>query len=561
MPSTTCFTAFQQNIDGYLLPERFTFPFYYQPHPLALLAAEQLQQYLNSPIQFQTNFAITEPHESSLGKMFGVLVVENLQGKIGYLSAFSGNIKENISANTFVPPVYAGFSEEPFFIEQQSIINQLNSQIDKLSVNTDIARLKQLVTTEKVYFSQVLTAQQTQMQAARKARKAQRVAAEITLNELEYSVLKTQLAKQSIADKYQLNQLKTCWQEKINIHQQQLDHLLNEIEPLKQQRKRLSTALQQQLFTQYMFLNQQAEQKSLTDIFRDTAFHLPPAGAGECAAPKLLQYAFKYGMKPLALAEFWWGKSPKSEIRQHKNYYPACNGKCRPILSHMLAGMKIDNDPLLVNPAIGKTLEIVYQDETLLVVNKPAEFLSVPGKSITDSVLTRIQQQFPHCDSPFIVHRLDMSTSGLMVIALDKIAHKKLQKQFIERRVKKHYVAILEGISLAERGVIKLPLRGDLNDRPRQLVCELQGKTAETHWQLLNVDQQKQQTRLKLTPLTGRTHQLRVHCAHIDGLNMSIVGDDLYGKKAQRLYLHAQYLAFEHPLTKKRVSFEIKADF
>ena len=259
------------------------------------------------------------------------------------------------------------------------------------------------------------------------------------------------------------------------------------------------------------------------------------------------------------MAEFWWGAPPKSAIRHHLHYYPSCYSKCQPILGHMLEGLNVENNPLLVNPAQGKDLTIVYQDDDLLVVNKPAEFLSVPGINIDDSVYMRIKTQFPHASGPLIVHRLDMSTSGLLMIALNKRVHKALQKQFIERSVEKRYVALVAGNIAAESGSIELPLVLDFDDKPRQMVCYKTGKPSLTTWQVL--ERKNNTTRLQLYPKTGRTHQLRVHCAHHLGLNTPIVGDTHYGKKAERLHLHAEYLAFTHPISHERLEFEVAADF
>jgi len=273
----------------------------------------------------------------------------------------------------------------------------------------------------------------------------------------------------------------------------------------------------------------------------------------------LLHYAFQHGMKPLALAEFWWGISPTSEIRKHKHYYAACKGKCQPILTHMLEGIKMDDNPLLTNPALGKTIDIVYEDDVMVIINKPADFLSVPGKNIQDSVHLRMKIAYPFADSPLIVHRLDMSTSGLMVIALTKKAHKNLQKQFINRTVEKRYIALLNGNLKDDTGAINLPLRVDLDDRPRQLVCYDYGKNAETSWQV--IERKNNTTKVFFYPKTGRTHQLRVHSAHIKGLNMPIVGDDLYGNKSSRLHLHAESLTLQHPDTRETLCFNVEADF
>jgi tRNA pseudouridine32 synthase/23S rRNA pseudouridine746 synthase len=405
----------------------------------------------------------------------------------------------------------------------------------------------------------------------KKSRKAQRTEAEKALSKEAFEALKLTLAKESVSDKNELKYLKLAWQEKLDSAQQSLNMLLVEIKSIKDQRSQMSSALQQRLFAQYQFLNIEQETKSLTDIFVETAFHqrygVPPAGAGDCAAPKLLQYAFKEKMKPLAMAEFWWGKSPKSEVRQHKNFYTACIGKCQPILTHMLTGMEVDENPMLKASSKNKVIDIIYQDNDMAVIDKPSELLSVPGKEITDSVYSRMKLLFPYATGPLIVHRLDMSTSGLMVIALTKKAHKKLQQQFIKRYVEKRYVALLSGypeqMNANNEGVIDLPLAGDFDDRPRQMVCFDTGKVAETRWQKVAVELKGQQTltRVYLFPKTGRTHQLRVHCAHQLGFNTPIVGDDLYGKSAERLHLHAEKLKLSHPRTNELMEFIAPAKF
>jgi tRNA pseudouridine32 synthase/23S rRNA pseudouridine746 synthase len=272
-----------------------------------------------------------------------------------------------------------------------------------------------------------------------------------------------------------------------------------------------------------------------------------------------MQYAYLHGYQLVAMAEFWWGQSPKSEIRKHGHFYPACRGKCEPILGHMLQGLDVDPNPMLTNPAEGKTLDIVYEDDQLLVVFKPHEFLSVPGKNIEDSVWLRMKTKYPEATGPMIVHRLDMSTSGLLLLTKTKETNKLLQHQFFKRSVKKRYVALLEGKVEGEEGIIDLPLRGDLEDRPRQIVCHEHGKTSRTHWKV--VGRENDRTRVHFWPVTGRTHQLRVHAAHPHGLNAAIVGDDLYGQPAERLCLHAEEIAFVHPGNREEVSFMVSAGF
>jgi tRNA pseudouridine32 synthase/23S rRNA pseudouridine746 synthase len=553
------FTAFKASVDGFNLPEKFTFPFYYQPHPLCILAAQELQEHLKSQQQWQHNFGLTADLESAAGKMFGVLLVRNNAGELGYLSAFSGKLADQSKQDYFVPPVFDLFVEEGFFIKGQKSLNQLTEQITALEKSPLINESKVLLDAEIVASELAIKAHREKIIAGRKIRKLAREKAEKELNSHDLLQLKKQLGQQSIKEKLQLRDLTHYWQEKILIAEKNLQQQTAELESLKNQRKELSADLQQQIFKQYQFLNSKGIKKSLLDIFQQTTQVIPPAGAGECAAPKLLQYAFKKAMQPLALAEFWWGVSPKSEIRKHLNFYPACQGKCQPILGHMLDGMALDDNPLLNNPAEGKQLEIIYQDEVMLVINKPAEFLSVPGKNIQDSVLLRIQQAYPEAKGGLIVHRLDMATSGLMLIALTKEAHKQLQKQFIKRTVKKRYVALLDGLLAADKGVIDLPLRLDIDDRPRQLVCYEHGRKASTRWEV--IERKHNQTKVYFYPLTGRTHQLRVHSAHIKGLNCPIVGDDLYGRQGIRLHLHAEFIAFNHPVTRELMSFQVDEAF
>ena len=338
-----------------------------------------------------------------------------------------------------------------------------------------------------------------------------------------------------------------------------LDFFEKEIADYKKKRREKSALLQKWLFDQYKFSDILSNQKSLWGIFKEELNITPPAGAGDCAAPKLLQYAFKKDLKPIAIAEFWWGDSPASEIRKHLQFYPACKGKCEPILGHMLKGIPMEKNPMLENPAKGRDLEIFYEDEEIAIVNKPSEFLSVPGKNISDSVYTRMLDRYPNATGPLLVHRLDMSTSGILLIAKTKEAHKFLQKQFINRTIKKRYVALLDGVITKKRGEINLPLRVDLDNRPYQLVCFDYGKTAKTFWEVISTENNK--TKIYLYPSTGRTHQLRVHCAYKGGLNAPIHGDDLYGTKSNRLHLHAEFLEFIHPGTKKTKKVRISPEF
>lgn len=576
MNQASCFTTFTQNITSIPLPEKFTFPHCYEPHPLCVIACDELQQKLLSQTSLKALFAQS-------GKMFGVLLVKNAQGELGYISGFSGKSFANDTKLNMVPAIFEltkENSESSFFHHESDIINRLNNSLFELEANPKLngyqLKLEQAITSQN---EQLENCYQL-MADNRKYRKAKRIEVKASLQGDELALQLSSLANESVQDKNKLRDLKRFWQDEIFAIEQPLSNLQDEILEIKKTRKKLSTKLQKKLFQQYRLLNIKGEEKDVLTLFKETSFPMPPAGTGDCAAPKLLQYAFLHNLKPLAMAEFWWGKAPTSEIRQHKNFYPACSGKCQPILGHMLAGLEVDDNPLLINPGERLNLIYLYQDEDIVVVNKPSGLLSVPGKNIKDSVYERVKERFPEATGSLIVHRLDMSTSGVMVLALSKRAQKNLQQQFIQRQVNKCYVAILEGNIKEDsnlvchskaKGEINLPLRGDLDDRPRQLVCFTDGKHAKTQWQV--IDTIEGRTKLHLYPETGRTHQLRVHCAHPDGLNMPIFGDDLYGtfktnkiagtnnKVASRLCLHAKTLQLQHPINKEVMLFTADEDF
>lgn len=552
------FTRFNSDISPHSLPEKFTFPFYYEPHPLCVMAAEQLQQHLLTQTDWQHNFGIDLDGQGT-GKMFGVLLVKSPNGELGFFSAFSGKIADQNLLPGFVPPVFDMLAEQSFFRSDLAEITELNEQVSQLQANPKLSQLKQTLNQYQTGYAQAEQAQREKMIQGRAARKSKRKQAEQQLSAQELEVLLEQLGKESVAEKNELKYLKLEWDEKITTVQTELAQLTAQLDSLKEERKQLSNTLQNKLFEQYRFLNIRREEKSLRAIFADTTSPTPPAGAGECAAPKLLHFAFKHGYTPIALAEFWWGVSPKSEIRQHKKFYPSCNSKCQPILGHMLDGMAVDENPLAESWAKDKELEILFEDDAMVVVNKPSGLLSVPGKTIKDSAYTRLQEKYPNVEGPFVIHRLDMATSGLLVFALTKRANKSLQKQFISRSVQKRYVALIEGELEAQSGDITLPMRGDPEDRPRQLVCFEHGKPAETYWQQIEVKNGR--SKLYLYPKTGRTHQLRVHCAHHLGLNMPMVGDGLYGEKDNRLHLHAEQLQLEHPYSKEPMLFQAEPEF
>ncbi|MDF2193344.1 RluA family pseudouridine synthase [Paraflavitalea sp. CAU 1676] len=548
-----------KQITDIVIPERFTFPFYYEPHPLATIAATELQDYLETQTHLDHNFGLSADKDGMvIGKMFGVLVVQDTAGKLGYLSAFSGKLAGTNDHPKFVPPVFDMLEEDSFFLKEIAVINAVNAGIKEIEEDKIYQDLKLEAEKLSAQSLQEISACRIQLKANKASRKQVREQQKNRLTQQDHVVAEAALIKQSLHDKHQLKVLTSRWEQVLDEARARLAQFDSPIEMLKNERKEKSAALQQQLFEQYVFLNKDGKSKSLHDIFSLTPFGKPPAAAGECATPKLLQFAFANGYTPLAMAEFWWGASPKSEIRKHKQYYPACTGKCKPILAHMLEGMPLDENSFLLTPEKDSELDIVYEDESFVVVNKPAGLRSVPGVDIGDSVYSRLQQTLGNIE-PLIVHRLDMGTSGLLVVAKTRQAHKHIQSQFLRGTVKKRYRALLSSVIDQLEGEINLPLCADLFNRPRQLVCFDTGKKSITRWKM--AQQYDGVTKVDFWPLTGRTHQLRMHSAHALGLNAPIVGDDLYGSAAERMYLHAAQLEFMHPTTREKISFEVAEGF
>lgn len=551
---------FNSDISGIEQPERFTFPFYYEPHPLCRIASAEVQDYLNNQTDWKHNFGLDPRHSgAAIGKMFGVLVIETQTGELGYLAAFSGKLAESNHLDRFVPPVFDTLNLAGFYKAGEEEVNIMTRRIKALQSEPAYHEAKAHYEQVQADAEQAIKREKDKIKAGKKQRKALRARGAKELGKKGYEELVESLKHESIRHNYYLKDLTRDLEERVAIAKAEYNSYEKPIQDLLKQRRQMSSDLQNKLFDQYTFLNANGESRSLLSIFSEAIFKLPPAGAGECAAPKLLQYAFTHKLKPVAMAEFWWGAAMTTIIRKQGHFYPACRGKCEPILNHMLVGLDIDPNPMLNNPAEGQIVKIVYEDEAIVVINKPAEFLSVPGKQIFDSVFARMKKRYPDADGPLIVHRLDMSTSGLMLIAKTAEAHKHLQRQFIKRLINKRYTALLNGIISEEEGTIDLPLRVDLNDRPRQQVCYEHGKSARTLWKKVGIENGR--TRIHFFPITGRTHQLRVHAAHPLGLNHSIIGDDLYGQKADRLYLHAEQIAFTHPTTEETMTFEEAPDF
>lgn len=538
------FHSFQTSIAGIELPRLFTYPFHYTPHPLCVMAAGEVQAYINKQTRWK--------EELDKGKMFGVLIVRTSNGQTGYLAAFSGNLCGSNSHSFFVPPVYDLLKPDGFFKIEEEQISAINHQIGQLQNCDRYLELQQKMERETASSQQALSEARKVLKAAKEKREQRRLHRP---NENEQAAM----IRESQYQKAEFKRLERYWKEQISEIKTEMESFSSQIEALKAERRNRSAALQQKLFQQFNFLNAKGETKNLCAIFEETVQKTPPAGAGECAAPKLLQYAYLSGLSPIAMAEFWWGESPKTEIRHHGYYYPSCRGKCEPILRHMLQGLDVEPAPSERYSLSQNMPEILFEDQWLLVLHKPEGVLSVPGKSEEQSIYSLLRARYPEATGPLVVHRLDMATSGLLLAAKTQEVHRHLQAQFENRSIKKRYIALLDGILSEEEGVIDLPICPDYLDRPRQMVNEELGKTAITRYQVM--DRKNGQTRIAFFPLTGRTHQLRVHAAHPLGLNCPIVGDEFYGRKAERLYLHAEYLEFIHPVSGQRMVIEKKAEF
>jgi tRNA pseudouridine32 synthase/23S rRNA pseudouridine746 synthase len=547
-PEDSCFTFYTSDVGEITPPDKFTYPFDYKPHLLCIIAARELQEKIDAlPHIFDTEDNSTE----SLGKMFGVLVVKNSAGQMGYLSAFSGKLFGGNHFKGFVPPVFDTLDPEGFYKKGEEEITQVNIQISKMENDAEY-----IAAQEKLQIAnQTFTAELYQLKNELKVKKAERDKIRKSIDHSNFAAneILSKLNNESAGDHYLFKDFKRSWKIKIDKLSSTIDELTRPIMLLKEKRKVMSAQLQYRLHKEYNFLNADGNEKNLLEIFESTDDSVPPSGAGECAAPKLLQYAYKNEYKPVAMAEFWWGASPSSELRKHGHYYPACKSKCKPILGHMLQGLTVDDCPMDATLAKSKEIEIIYEDDDILIVHKPEGLLSVPGKEISDSVETRVRSVYPNIECPVIVHRLDMSTSGIMVLTKNLKSYHQLQSQFTHKKIIKRYEAILEGTISCQKGIISLPLRVDLDNRPRQMVCYTHGKPSLTHYEVIKISDNY--TYVHFYPVTGRTHQLRVHSAHTSGLNTPVLGDDLYGNRGIRLFLHAAYIKFRHPTTEKEIEF------
>ena len=529
-------------------PGRFNNPFYYSPHALCVLAADEVRAMLSRDEALLA--------DALRGKMFGVLVVRTHAGGIAYLAAFSGLLAGSNNVDGFVPPVFDFLSPTGYFKQEEGRISLLNARIKEMERDGEYPAALAEQDALKRAMEQELTAMREAMATCRQRRNELRATGTLTADE------EASLIRESQFQKAELKRATVRWQQLVAQCGERIAPLRAQIAAMKDERKRRSAALQQWLFEQFVMLNARGEGRTLLDIFKEQRGCIPPAGAGECAAPKLMQYAYANSLQPLALAEFWVGESPAGEVRHDGCFYGACKSKCEPILSHMLKGLDVEENALEQGGDID-ALEIVYEDEWIVAVNKPHGVLSVPGIVGGTSVQQWLREEYLHTNELFVVHRLDMSTSGLLVAAKSMEVYKALQASFASRNVKKEYLALLDGVPAVVSGTINLPLAADYENRPRQRVDFAGGKEAVTHYNVLKVVEHDggQCALVRFEPVTGRTHQLRVHAAYKDGLNLPIVGDTLYGRWASRLMLHAATLRFIHPVSGEEMVLDCKCGF
>lgn len=548
---------FLHDVSGVELPARFTYPMHYVPHKLCKIAAGEVMDYALSQELWRG--------ELLAGKMLGVMVVKDGDDELGYLAAYSGNLAHNGNNPYFVPHIYNLLEPQGLFRTGEAEITEINHRIEELENSSKKKDLENLRHTTMMNQRIEVGAMMAAHEEAKARRDALRAAGNLSPEQEQ------QLIKESQFQKAELRRLK----KRHRMELEQIDQRMRDqdatVAHLKAQRKTMSEKLQRQLFRLFVVRNARGESRDVATIFERRLNRLPPGGTGECCAPKLLQYAFLHDLKPVCMAEFWVGQSPQGEVRHHAHYYPACRSKCLPLMEFMLQGLDVESNPLITKPNDNE-VKVIYEDKWLIVIDKPAGMLTVPGKDeeavsalkIVSGMLqkkektrtrsdSRSSNLVPRTEGAFEVHRLDQPTSGLVVFAKTHQAQKLLRQQFEQRSVSKTYLALLDGTPPEKQGKIVLPLRPDPDDRPRQVVDMENGKQAITKYRVLEYRGEK--TLVEFTPMTGRTHQLRVHASHPQGLNCPITGDMLYGTASDRLYLHAMTLSFAHPITGEPMSF------
>ena len=520
-------------------PTAFPYPFYHKPDDIALIAAEYVKNLIGKSTKHDFN---------EQGKMFGVLVVEHQPNKLGFLMGYSGKLKDDERPEGFVPPIVDVHQKDSFYKKEEKILDVLTERIGAIVACPKFIDAQNAYQKARKEFDVFIEKSRSEIKENKAKRKKIRAT---ILNKEKKSETLSQLSLESKLEQIAFKKDKKHRSADLYNIEEAFLSFKKEIQRLKTQRAKRSKRLQEMVFKTTSFLNYEGDEENLLSLFSGSYEGTPPSGAGECSAPRLLQSCYKMGFKPISFTEFWWGAPPKKQLRKHNTHYAACRGKCEPILNHMLKGIIVKPSPLEVPQEI-KTIEVLFEDNQVLVVNKPHGLLSVPGKKIKHSVISVIKKERSVNYELYPVHRLDRQTSGVLLLAKNKKTLAALQMQFEKRSIKKEYIALLDGVLTEKTGKIVLPLATDYNDTPRQLVCFEKGKYAETKYVLLGVEQGF--SRVRFYPKTGRSHQLRAHSAFHEGLNMAIVGDDLYGTHNERMYLHAEKLTFMHPLTNQELT-------
>mgnify|MGYP003303470025 CR=1 FL=1 len=536
--------------DKSILPSLFNDPFSYSPHPLVVEVSHKVFKHLlESDSRMRRQL-------SADGKMFGVLVVQTPSGKIGYLAAYSGTHEDLREDPYFVPPVYDLLSPDSFFPSEEHEIVMLNDLIRDLE--NDRYRFIHIEVTEEIrqsHLEKIAGLQEIyeQGKVSRSKRRGEilellRSAGDSGMKESLSAELEA-INRESQFQKGEIRRAEKRMKEEIAARDAVQAESDARIDSLKEKRKEMSGRLQQKIFEHFSFLNAYGERKGLLEIFGDST---PPAGTGECAAPRLLQYAYLNGYKPVAMGEFWYGYN---DTHVEGQFYPSCKGKCGPVLEWMLQGLKVDPAGRHSTYGCGPLPDslsalVLYEDDSLLAVNKPAGILSAPGRSGEEMDILQLLSSLGYpVEGLRVAHRLDMHTSGVLLIAKNETVYKQLQREFVERKVVKVYEAVLDGeVSPAttgsgvvwkssDEGRISLPLAADFVNRPLQKVDFDSGKVAITDFRILRIAGGR--TYIEFYPVTGRTHQLRLHSSSPLGLGAPIVGDFLYGSLDKRLMLNA----------------------
>lgn len=525
-----------------LLPNKLGDPFSYLPSEAVREAYNDFLFHLDSDFELKT--------ELQKGKMIGVLVVKNQDGETGYLLSFSGQIFGKNEYLGFVPPVFDILTPDSYYRRGEREISAKSAEIKNLEsvLKLESVMLKQnavVVEAERRLAEyQEFAKKQKEL---RDSRRATATAEEIRLMNNESSSQKNQLKRL----KQEIEAAKLA--AKIPV-----ERLKKKIENEKLERENMSRNLQRRIFRDFRFHNTNGDEKTLLDIFSDEV--MPPSGAGECAAPRLLEYAYRNGYNVISMAEFWYGESPSGRVRHSGTYYHACRSKCLPIMNFMLEGVTLEKNNQNFDYE-NEEIKTLYRDDDILVISKPSGLLSVRGKECETSVETWAEKIISNYDGPKIVHRLDQDTSGIIIIALNINAYHNLQKQFENHTIHKKYVAVTETIPSIKEHTIILPLAPDVANRPMQMISKEFGLYAETYYKVIAEKEGK--AILDVYPKTGRTHQIRMHLSCKEGADAPILGDRLYGSKSVncRLMLHAEKITFVHPTSKKEMTFVDKAQF